>query len=303
MRQSELSASGLAAATEPRSFTTPSSTIRVTVVIPVLNEAIRIRAAIEALYWADEVIVADGGSTDHTPELASEAGAKVIDARGGTIASHRNAGIAAAHNHWILALVADERVPDQLRDEIARVVESPQHEAYRIRFRNFYLGREICHGRWGNEFHVRLFRSDRRFQQRNVHEILEAVADVGSLRESIEHRPYRDLAHHIEKMARYARWGAEDLALRRSHTSSAQLTFRPAWRFFREYIVYSGWRDGRAGLLLSVLSACSAVLKYAHLQEIEWQTASEAVPAEPGFLLPSYPAEAAQEAWPKSSDS
>jgi len=159
------------------------------------------------------------------------------------------------------------------------------------------------HGRWGNEFHVRLFRSDRRFQERNVHETLETVADVGSLRASIEHRPYRDLAHHIEKMARYARWGAEDLALRGRHASGAQMTFNPAWRFFREYIVYSGWKDGRAGLLLAMLSASSALMKYAHLQEIEWQTATEPVPAEPAFLLPPYPAEAPQEAWPKSSDS
>lgn len=303
MRQSGLSASGLAAAAELRSFTVPKSKACVSVVIPVFNEALRIRDTVEALSWADEVIVADGGSTDGTAELAGEAGAKVIDARGGTIASQRNAGIAAAHNTWILALDADERVPDQLRDEIAEVVEAPQHEAYRLRFRNFYLGREMRHGRWGNEFHVRLFRSDRRFQQRSVHESLETVSDVGTLHESIEHRPYRDLSHHLEKMARYACWGAEDLALRGRRTSYAQLTFHPAWRFFREYIVCGGWKDGRAGLLLAMLSGCSALLKYAHLQEIEWQTETEPVLDEPGFLLPPYPAETPQETWPKSSGS
>ncbi|MBZ5660680.1 MAG: glycosyltransferase family 2 protein [Acidobacteriia bacterium] len=279
--------------------TTP---VRVTVVIPTLNEAARIRAAVDALHWADEVIVTDGGSTDHTRGLASEAGARVIDARGGTIASQRNAGIAAARNLWILALDADERVPDQLRDEIAAVVDAPRHQAYRIRFRNFFLGREIRHGRWGNEFHVRLFQSDRRFQQRNVHETLEAVSDLGSLRSPLEHSPYRDLSHQIEKMARYARWGGEDLAVRGRRASGADLTFRPAWRFLREYIVYSGWKDGRAGLLLALLSACSALLKYAHLQAIEWESTAQAVPVEQCLPVPPALKEPPREALPILSD-
>jgi glycosyltransferase involved in cell wall biosynthesis len=278
------------------------STICVTVIIPALNEAGLIRAAVEALSWADEIIVADGGSTDRTAELAGEAGAKVIVVCGGTIASQRNAGIAAAHNCWILALDADERVSDQLRTEIAAVVEAPRHEAYRIRFRNFYLGREMRHGRWGNEYHVRLFRSNLRFQERSVHETLQTVADVGSLLASIEHSPYRDLGHHLEKMTRYARWGAEELALRGRRTSCAQLTFHPLWRFFREYIVYSGWRDGRAGLMLAALSACSALLKYAHLQELEWQTATVTAPVAQRLPLPHFLPEGPQEAWPKSTD-
>ncbi|MBZ5641497.1 MAG: glycosyltransferase family 2 protein [Acidobacteriia bacterium] len=273
-----------------------------TVVIPTLDEAARIRSAVEALSWADEIIVADGGSTDRTPELAGEAGAKVIDARGGTIASQRNAGIAAATNRWILALDTDERVPDQLRDEIAAAVDAPLHQAYRIRFRNFFLGREIRHGRWGYEFHVRLFQSDRRFQERNVHETLESVGDLGSLRSPLDHSPYRDLSHQIEKMARYARWGGEDLAVRGRRASAADLTFRPVWRFFREYLVYDGWKDGRAGLLLALLSACSALLKYAHLQAIEWETTAQTIPAEQLIPVPSSIKDPAAEAWPTLTD-
>ena len=248
-----------------------NSKIAITVVIPALNEAARIRDAVEALAWADEVIVADGGSQDCTIELAREAGAKVIDARGGTIASQRNAGIAAARNSWVLALDVDERVPSELSAEIASMLAKSAHEAYRIRFRNFYLGHELRHGRWGREWHVRLFQSNRRFLERRVHEHLEPVADVGTLVAPIEHSPYRDLTHHLQKMIRYSQWAAEDLSLRGRRSSFAHLTVNPAWRFFREYIIYGGWRDGRAGLMVAALSACSALLKYAHLQALDWQ--------------------------------
>ena len=53
---------------------------RVAVVIPTLNEAESIAAVISALprYLVDQVIVADGGSTDGTPQIARGAGAEVI---------------------------------------------------------------------------------------------------------------------------------------------------------------------------------------------------------------------------------
>ena len=298
MRHKLISAAAIAAPADVCEFALTRPKIRVTIVIPTLNEAARIRAAVESLSWADEVIVADGGSADGTRAMSEQAGATVIDARGGTIAAQRNAGILAARNRWILALDADEHVPGELRDEIATVVESARHQAYRIRFRNFFLGREIRHGRWGNEFHVRLFQSDRKFQQRNVHETLEAVSDLGTLMSPLEHNPYRDLSHQVEKMARYSRWGAEDLAVRGRQVSGADLTIRPFWRFVREYLICGGWKDGRAGLLLALLSASSALLKYAHLQEIVWARelaaakplqASKPLPAPRQDALPVFP--------------
>jgi cellulose synthase/poly-beta-1,6-N-acetylglucosamine synthase-like glycosyltransferase len=53
---------------------------RVAVVIPALNEAESIGAVIAALprHLVDTVIVADGGSTDDTPQIARRAGAEII---------------------------------------------------------------------------------------------------------------------------------------------------------------------------------------------------------------------------------
>jgi glycosyltransferase involved in cell wall biosynthesis len=57
-------------------------TVDVTVIIPTFNEAEAIAAVIHEIPHdiTREVIVADGGSTDGTPEIASLAGARVIDA-------------------------------------------------------------------------------------------------------------------------------------------------------------------------------------------------------------------------------
>jgi glycosyltransferase involved in cell wall biosynthesis len=235
--------------------------------MPTLNEGFQISEAVTELGWVDEVIVVDGGSTDETARLAAAAGATVLVVTGQTIAAQRNAGIEAARHRWILAIDADERVSSQLRAEIGQVVvgRNSTHAAYRMKFRNHYLGRELRHGPWGRDWHVRLFTRERRYVCHRVHEHLEAIDDVGSLTGPIIHYPYRDLGHHVAKIVRYARWGADDLHARGRRAHVWQLAARPAWRFIRDYVVFSGWRDGSVGFVAAALSAFAAFLKYAFL--------------------------------------
>jgi glycosyltransferase involved in cell wall biosynthesis len=241
--------------------------VPLSVVIPTLDEEARIADAVASLAWADDVIVIDGGSRDRTVALAEQAGARVLVVRDQTIAGQRNAGIAAARHPWVLALDADERVSAELRAEIATVVASPraEHAAYRMKFRNHYLGRELAHGPWGRDWHVRLFSRERRFLTTRVHEHLEPIADVGTLSGAVIHYPYRDVGHHVAKIVKYARWGAEDLRGRGRSAGLWELTARPAWRFVRDYVIWSGWRDGIPGFIASSLSAFAAFLKYAFL--------------------------------------
>ena len=59
---------------------------------------------------------------------ARQAGATVLERTGPTIAAQRNAAIGQARNEWILALDADERVSDVLRDELSGITgDSVRH--------------------------------------------------------------------------------------------------------------------------------------------------------------------------------
>jgi rSAM/selenodomain-associated transferase 2 len=94
--------------------------LKLSVVVPVLNEAAGIRAALEALSplrsRGHEVIVVDGGSSDRSVELAEGLCDRVLSAPRGR-AAQMNAGARVATGDVLLFLHADTRLPpraDQL---------------------------------------------------------------------------------------------------------------------------------------------------------------------------------------------
>ena len=240
-----------------------------TVVIPTLNEAGQIRDCVRHLDWVDEILVADGGSLDGTPDIACAAGARVLKETGPTIAAQRNAAIAVARHSWILALDADERVGPDLAREIVAAVAQPTHAAYAIRRRNVYLGRVMNHAGWGSDWVVRLFQRDQRFVERRVHEALQRQRDVGRLVGPLDHVPYSTLGHHIEKIDRYATWAARDLADKGRRARLTDLLLRPPARFLRMYLLQGGVLDGWRGTMLCAVTAVNVFLKYSRLWELQ----------------------------------
>lgn len=97
--------------------------VRLSVVVPALNEAAVIESALGALavlrVRGHEVIVVDGGSTDATLALAAGKADRVITAPRGR-ASQMNAGAALASGDVLVFVHADTRLPDDADFAIAR---------------------------------------------------------------------------------------------------------------------------------------------------------------------------------------
>lgn len=102
--------------------------IRISVVVPVLNEAARIRgqlAHLRQLAGLHEVIVVDGGSADGTRELVAAAGwpRVVVSARGR--ANQMNAGARLATGDVLLFLHADVTLPSDVVTLVAQALADP----------------------------------------------------------------------------------------------------------------------------------------------------------------------------------
>ncbi len=81
--------------------------VSITVVVIAKNEEENIADCLKSVKWADEMIVLDDYSTDDTPSIARELGARVIQRKMDIEGKHRNFGYAQAKNAWVLSLDAD----------------------------------------------------------------------------------------------------------------------------------------------------------------------------------------------------
>ena len=164
---------------------------------------------------------------------------------------------------------ADERVTPELRDEILRVLADPDRlEGYRIYRQNHFMGRRVRYCGWQNDSVLRLFRKSKgRYQEREVHADIELDGQSGVLQNKLLHYTFTSFDQYMKKFDRYTTWASGDRAQRTARVGWHHLVLRPAWRFFKQYILKRGILDGRVGLIICTLAAYSVFLKYAKLWE------------------------------------
>ena len=241
----------------------------VTVTVITLNEAANIRACLESVRWADEVLVVDSGSQDGTPDLARAAGARVIERNWPGYPAQKNFAASQAANDWILSVDADERVTPELAAEIRALLQTgPSVAGYRVPRVTWHLGRWIRTTDWYPDYQLRLY--DRRratWPARRVHESVKADGPVVDLRHDLQHYAYRDIAHHMQTMDRYTTLAAEDMRAAGRRANLFHLTIHPWAAFVRNYILRGGFRQGTAGFIISVMNAYYVFLKFAKLWE------------------------------------
>lgn len=245
---------------------TRAGSVGASVVIAVRNEATNIAGCVDSLSWANEILVADHGSSDDTVRIARDAGATVLGGDDApTIGALRNIAIARARNEWVLVVDADERGTPALAEAIAAALLSPVHEAYRVPRRNFFLGGEIRHGGWEHDQPIRLFHRTLRYNDSLVHEHVMTSGSVGVISAPLLHYPYTSMERYFEKFNRYSTWWAADQARRGKSASAAAVVLKPPARFFSMYLVRLGFLDGGRGAVLASLASASVMAKYARL--------------------------------------
>jgi len=116
------------------------------VAIITLNEEENLRACLESVKWADEIVVCDSGSTDRTLAVAAEYGAKTFHDEWRGFAGHKNLAVERTSNPWVLVADADERVTPALREEIERVLADPEaSDGYLVPRRSYFLGQSLSY--------------------------------------------------------------------------------------------------------------------------------------------------------------
>ena len=237
----------------------------------VKNEAHHLAQCLDTVTaWVDEIVILDSGSTDATQQIAEQYGAKFYqntDWPG--FGKQRQLAQQYVTSDYVLWLDADERVTPELRQSIqAAIAQDAPNTAYKIPRLSEIFGHKIRHSGWYPDYVIRLYRKDfAHYGDQLVHEKVElpANANIQKLQGDLLHYTYQNIHHYLVKSAGYAKAWADQREKAGKKATLWQGISHAVGCFVKMYVIRLGFLDGKAGLLLAILSAHSTFVKYADL--------------------------------------
>lgn len=252
---------------------TPRSTSHpVSVVILTKNEEVNIRACLDCLTFSDDVVVYDSYSDDQTVEIArTYDNVSVVQRKFDNWSAHQNWGVANIpfKHPWVLYVDADERVDDEMRNEVLASADPASGKAaFRFRRKDYFMGRWLKRAQLYPTWFVRMFRPEKIRYERLVNPIAIVDGEIGDLKSHIIHYPFsKGVDHWFERHNSYSHFEAMELLkvvggqrqpitglFKDANTRRATLKdifYRLPLRPQIKWLYYIVWRraflDGRAG--------------------------------------------------------
>ena len=247
------------------------STLPISVFIIARNEADRIPVAIRSVRdWVEEVHVIDSGSDDDTVKVCEALGAQVHFRAWTGYGPQKVYGESLCRNDWLLNIDADEEISPGLRDEIvALFATGPKHAAYTLPILPLYNFQEHAHPLTAHHHPVRLYRKSRAgFKDSTVHDtVVVRDGSVGQLRAMVNHRSFRSLTHHVDKVNSYSSAQAEDRFAKGRNPSLFELLFTPPLAFFKSFVLRREFVNGLDGVVVSYMYAFQRFIRLAKTRE------------------------------------
>jgi glycosyltransferase involved in cell wall biosynthesis len=236
------------------------------VVLITRDEAANIRACIESVQWADEVIVVDSGSTDDTVAICRELGAQVHVHDWPGFGIQKNRALGYATKDWVLSLDADERVTPELRAELIQAMREESAQGFYLPRLSQFCGRFVRHSGWYPDYVLRLFRRGAgSFSDSLVHETVLLTGRTVKLKNPLLHYSYRTTEDVERKVAHYSTAAARQMYQSGRRSNRLDAAIRGGWAFVRTYVLRLGVLDGSAGWNVARMNARTTYQKYRKL--------------------------------------
>jgi len=246
--------------------------VQISAVIITFNEERNIKRCLDSLVGvADEIVVVDSYSTDHTEEICKAFNVKFIRHRFFGHIEQKNWAILQASSPYILSLDADEALSDELRMSILKVKGNWTHDAYYFNRLTNYCGKWIRHTSWYPARKLRLWDSRKGLWGGfNPHD--RFLLTKGSTRKflsgDILHYSYYTVSEHLEQINSFSTIMSRSYFNRGRRVYVYSIFIHPMWRFFKDFLLRFGFLDGYYGFIVSVNSAHEVFLKYVKLRNI-----------------------------------
>jgi len=244
----------------------------ISVVIITFNEERNIERCLRSvLSVADDIVVVDSFSTDKTEEICSRYPVRFIAHKFEGHIEQKNRAITQAKFPHVLSLDADEELDEQLIKSIAEVKNNWQYDGYYFNRLTNYCGKWIYHCGWYPDKKLRLWDSRKgAWAGENPHDRYDMIPDSTNkyIAGNLNHYSYYSIADHLMQVNKFTDIASRELFKKNKKPSLFDITFRPWWKFVRDYFFRAGFLDGYYGFVICIISAHANFLKYAKLRQM-----------------------------------
>lgn len=233
---------------------------KLSVVISAFNEEKKIADCLFSVKFADEIILVDNTSTDKTQEVSRKFTTKIFTRPNNPMLNvNKNFGFTKATGDWILSLDADEKIPNDLAEEIKSILKIKNNKinGYWIPRKNIIFGKWLEHTGWYPDHQLRLFRKGKgRFEEKHIHEMIKLDGESDYLKNPMLHNSYENITQFLQKtFLIYAPNEADNLTKNGYKFDWKDSIRFPLKEFLSRFFAREGYKDGLHGLVLSFLMA------------------------------------------------
>lgn len=247
--------------------------VQLSVVIIAFNEEKNIGRCLESVKdIADEIVVLDSFSVDRTSEICNSFGVKFFQHVFDGHIQQKNRAITYATYPYVLSLDADEALDDDLKKSIAAVKSNWTHDGYYMNRLTNYCGHWVRHCNWYPDKKLRLWDSRKGswmgVNPHDKYELRNGDKNTTWLKGDILHYSYYTLDDHYKQIEYFTSIASKAFVEAGKKAPFYKLILNPIAKFLDHYVLHLGFLDGKAGYLISKLSAYATYLKYKKIRTI-----------------------------------
>jgi len=246
--------------------------IQLSAIIITFNEEEHLEKCLKSLNGiADEIVVVDSFSTDKTLEICKQFDVRIIKQEFLGYIEQKNFALKQAKYDYILSLDGDEALSETLKLSILETKKNWIYDGYYFHRLNNYCGQWIKHSDWYPDKKLRLFKKNSgSWQGLNPHDSykLNNPKNLGKLKGDLLHWIYNSYSEHNQKIEKFSTIAAQAYFEIGKESSIWKIIYRPAWAFFKAYVLRLGFLDGLNGLIIGVQTYNITFLKYTKLYEL-----------------------------------
>lgn len=241
---------------------------KLSVFVTTFNNARTLRACLESVKWADEIVLLDSYSDDATLDIAREFGCRIFQHEFLGYGKQKQSAMEKTTHRWVLLLDADEALSPQLQSQMQQVLrEGPRADGYELPRQEQMFWRMAHPGGRMNYF-LRFFdKAKGRLSDMPVHAAPKVTGTLRRLHAPFYHYGEVSVHEKVDKVNAYSSGLVADKLAKGRRAHPWIMVFYPPIYFVRIYFFKRNFLNGWAGFIASVVSAFYVFLKYAKLYE------------------------------------